>query len=118
MERVCENIISGSDRTCGDRNVRRRGETRCDGNILQCRKTFRAKEIDSLVRVELPAGIELVNDPRSGSIEGDDHRFRCSVGARAERSENQKTDRSAFPNGFGFGGAWFLKHATDQSNGP
>jgi hypothetical protein len=31
-------------------------------------KTFRAKEIDSLVRVELPVGIELTNDSRRGVI--------------------------------------------------
>ena len=118
MERVCENIVSRRDRTCGDRDVRRRGQRRRDGDILQRGKTFRAKEIDSLVRIELAAGIELINNPRRGAIERDDHRFRCCIGARTERGENQKTDRFAFLYGFGSGVVRFLRHAPDQSSRP
>ncbi len=118
MECVRDNIISRRDRACGNRYVRRGGERWRDGDILLRRKTFRAKEIDSLVRVELAAGIELINNPRSGAIQGDDHRFRCCVGARAERGENQKTDRSAFLGGFASGVVRFLGHAPDQSSGP
>src|SRR4029077_17738426 len=103
------------DRTCGNRYVRGRGKRWRDGDILLRRKTFRAKQIDSLVRIELAAGIELINNPRSGAIERDDHSFRCCVGARAERGENQKTDRSAFLYGFGSGVVRFLRHAPTKS---
>ena len=98
--------------------MRGRGERWRDRDILLRRKTFRAKQIDSLVRIELAAGIELINNPRRGTIEGNDHRFRCRVGARAERGENQKTDRSAFLYGFGSGVVRFLRHAPDQSSTP
>jgi hypothetical protein len=60
----------------------------------------------------------LINDPRGGAIEGDDHRFRCCIGARAEHGENQKTDRSVILGGFGSGVVWSLNHAPDQSSRP
>ena len=101
MECVCGNIISCRDRTGGDRNVRCCRERRRDRDVLQRRETFSAKEINSFVRVELPAGIELIDDPGSGAIEGDDHHFRYRVRARAQCGENQKSDRSVFLHDFG-----------------